>query len=102
MDKLATDTGALQIGNKRRRQGIYIVFFVSMCFSFCFFWLLSHLFTDILHALGDNDVTFHEIFSCFIIMEFVPFYFVYKYYYSKDLELETDRLREALKRAHDA
>jgi hypothetical protein len=97
-----TDTKSLKISAKRRKRGLYIAFFVSLCFSLCFFWLMSHLFTDILHALGDNDVTFHEIFGSLIAMEFVPFYFVYRYYYSEDSKLETDRLREAAKKVHNA
>ena len=96
-----TDTKSLKISAKRRKRGLYIAFFVSLCFSLCFFWLMSHLFTDILHALGDNDVTFHQIFGCFIGMGLSLLYFACKYYRLKELKLKNDMLREESKKGQE-
>ena len=89
MDKLAADAEALKISVRRRRREINFATYCSASVIFGLIWPFTYLFTDILHALGDNDITFYQIFGCLVGMELAPLYFVYKYFHSKELKLKT-------------
>gem|GEM_PF-2838086 len=101
MDKLTTNTKALKISFKRRRREINFAAYCSGAVIFGLIWPFTYLFTDILHALGDNDVTFHQIFGCFIGMGLSLLYFACKYYRLKELKLKNDMLREESKKGQE-